>query len=170
MDGLSSLATSTAFVALAAYAGINVAVTGPIVSGRYIDIKEQWGSTCKQAIAAGAPKLSAETADLDQKASAAMAVCKMIPGPMQFQCVRQVHAMVSAQRRALEARKRQAMSAVIGSADNRCSCAKAEVQKKHAYSFAWHTASLRFVTPPPVKNLRSELKTALHSGVCKTME
>lgn len=167
MDGLGGLFSGTSALALLAYGAVNFFATGPIVASRLIDIKENWSQVCRAEITARASLPTIVNDDVNARVAAARVGCSFMPqGPLRRMCADKIDQAAGMARQAAEQRKRQLISVAVARSETRCGCARSQVQTKHAGSFAIYSGSLRVVEPPAVKNLMTELKTALHSDAC----
>lgn len=74
---------------------------------------------------------------------------------------------INEHQRKLSEHRQKRLSLAATNAMSRCNCAGSLLLEKKRSSFAIYAGSIRLVTPMVVKNLHSELRTTLHSPLCK---
>jgi len=151
------------------YAGVSMFLTGPVIGERTIS-RSGWEQQCKAALKAEivaqapaptfTPRLNCN-AVMGLFGSQGQALCRqygerLLPFTNQLQ---------ELQDRKKAFRERR-MSLAISKSKNRCECAAALTLEQKRVPLALYAGSIRLVTPPAIKNLKSELITALRSPRC----
>jgi len=175
----STLPISPTFLlACAAYAGINLVGTGPLIAKRMVDTSG-WMQSCPAALQATIdserPRYEAvpQASTIDCQRTLAIILpdarelCGLmdnlprIPDP-NAQAVKARNAAKQVQNRRLDR-----MSAMSGA---RCSCAAASLQESERASFAVLAGSARLIKPPVTRDLQSGLIAALNSAPCNNIQ
>jgi len=168
-DGNGLPVSGGVIVAGIIYAGVSMFVTGPVVGERTI-ARSGWDQQCKIALKAEivaqtpaptfTPRLNCN-AIFGLFGAQGQALCRqygdrLLPFTNQLQ--------------ELETRKQafreKQMSLAISQSKNRCDCAAALTLEQKRVPLALYAGSIRLVTPPAIKNLKSELISALRSPRC----
>lgn len=153
------------------YAGASLFISGPVVGERMI-AKSDWGRQCKVVLrtelVARAPAPTF-TPKLDCNSifgifgKQGQALCRVHGNVLKIPFADQLKAIQN-QKRALQ-QKRLALAA--SKTGSRCDCAVSLTLEKRRVPLAIYAGSIRLVTPPAIKNLNSELMTALRSPQCE---
>ena len=175
----STLPISPTFLlACAAYAGISLVGTGPLIAKRMIDTSS-WMQSCpaalETAIQSERPRYEVipQAPTIDCRSTLAILLpearelCELvdrlphIPDP-NAQAAKARNAAKQAENRRLDR-----MAAMSGA---RCSCAATALQERERVSFAVLAGSARLIEPPVTHDLQSGLTTALNSAPCNTLQ
>ena len=175
----STLPISPTFLlACAAYAGISLVATGPLIAERMIGTSG-WMQSCPAALETAIqnerPRYEAipQAPTIDCREALAILLpearelCEFldrlprIPDP-NAQAAKARNAARQAENRRLDR-----MAAMSGA---RCFCATTALQERERVSFAVLAGSARLITPPVTRDLQSGLMTALNSAPCNTLQ
>jgi len=168
----------TFLLACAAYAGVSLVGTGPLIAKRMIDTSG-WMQSCPAALKASIenerPRYEAipQAPTIDCRRTLAVLLpdaqelCDLVDGLPRIpdpnaQAAKARNAAKQAQNRSLDR-----LAAVSGA---RCSCAATALQERERASFAVLAGSARLITPPVTRDLQSGLITALNSAPCNTLQ
>lgn len=173
MDGLNQLPISGGFILAALGIGAaGVLLFGPLVGERTIE-RSGWQTECEISLAEEiqqdapapviAPKLGCDLF-MGFFGKEGRAYCDMHGGIFEnplFDSVNQV------QQQTQQLNRKRLEHAVAGAAD-RCKCASNLMLEENRFFNGWagYALSGRLITPQPIKNLHSELETALRSPLC----
>ncbi len=169
-DGSGLPISGGVIVAGLIYAGVSMFVTGPVVGERIID-KSGWDQQCKAALKSEiiaqspapsfTPKLNCN-AILGLFGSQGQELCSMYDGAL---------SPFTNQLQELETRnqafQQRRITQAISQTKNRCDCAAALTLEQKRTALAIYAGSIRLVSPPAIKNLKSELTTSLRSPRCE---
>ena len=154
------------------YAGVSAFVTGPVIGERMADKHVGWDRVCPAQIRAqiqadDPPAPSVPRLDLcgmlfGVYGSDGAAYCDMHGDHLNSPANQLIDRTNQQRQKAREWREDKAVS----QAATRCECALTLTLERRRTDFALHAGSLRFVTPAPVRGLRTELATALNSPQC----
>ncbi|MBL4759225.1 MAG: hypothetical protein JKY32_16855 [Rhizobiales bacterium] len=151
------------------YVGVSMFVTGPVVGERTI-ARSGWDQQCKAALKseivaqAPAPTFTPRlncNAVMGLFGTQGQALCRQY-GERLLPFANQLNELQS-RKQALQQRR---MSLAISQSKNRCDCAAALTLEQARVPLALYAGSIRMVTPPAIKNLKSELISALRSPRC----
>lgn len=174
IDTSSLPVSASVLLALAAYAGISLVGTGPLVAGRMID-KSGWQAACERV--------------LDADIAARRPVPERIPEPPKVDCtgtlgtilpeMRDLCTLVDglpvsdpnaaardAARRAQE-RENRRLDRLAALSGTRCACAASAFAERERIAFALHAGSGRLIAPQATRDLETGLIGALTSAPCK---
>jgi len=168
-DGSGLPVSGGVIVAGLIYAGVSMFVTGPVIGERVI-AKSDWDQQCiavlKSEIIAQSPAPTF-TPNLNCNAilglfgSQGQELCTMY-GERLLPFTNQLQELETRKQAFQQKRFTQAVSQT----KNRCDCAAALTLEQSRTALAIYAGSIRLVSPPEIKNLKSELVTALRSPRC----
>ena len=168
-DGNGLPVSGGVIVAGLIYAGVSMFVTGPVVGERTI-AKSGWAQQCKAVlkseiiVQAPAPTFTPRlncNALFGLLGDQGQAWCSMY-GNRLLPFTNQLEKLQSRKR----AFQQKRMSLAISQSKNRCDCAAALTLEQKRVPLAIYAGSIRLVTPPAIRNLKSELITSLRSPRC----
>jgi len=151
------------------YAGVSMFVTGPVIGERTI-ARSNWNQQCKAVLKseivaqAPAPTFTPRlncNAILGLFGGQGQALCRQY-GDRLLPFTNQLQELQS-RKQTFQQRR---MSLAISQSKNRCDCAAALTLEQKRVPLAIYAGSIRLVSPPAIKNLKSELITALRSPRC----
>ena len=144
-------------------------VTGPVVGERTI-ARSGWDQQCKAALKAEivaqapapsfTPRLNCN-AVMGLFGTQGQALCRQY-GDRLLPFTNQLQELETRK----QAFRQKRMSLAISQSKNRCDCAAALTLEQKRVPLAIYAGSIRMVSPPAIKNLKSELITALRSPRC----
>lgn len=172
MNDFSSLPVGGGLIlAVALYIGLSMLATGPLVAERSIE-KLGWSQMCEANLRA---EISARKSP---KRIIPKFDCNSIFGVWhpEFRKICNQHgnpnfggpasSILETQEKMRQELEERRLSHAASKSLTRCSCA-ATIVASDRVPWATHAGSLRLVTPPQVRNLKSELVRALHSPHCQ---
>lgn len=156
---------------LIGYAAISAFITGPIIGERTIK-KSNWDQQCKAIIQTQleadrplpefTPKMDCNSI-LGLFGTQGRQVCRQYGNP-------ELKLPMLDQLREFQQRKNtfqaKRLSLAVSQAGSRCDCAISLTLEKRRMPLAIYAGTARLVTPPPIKNISSELLSALNSPQC----
>ncbi|ABS65498.1 hypothetical protein Xaut_0240 [Xanthobacter versatilis] len=171
MFDMSNLPLSGGLLGAAAlYAGLSLFVTGPLVGERMVE-KMDWAGTCAAQIRTAAEAQRPEATPSPRLDCGALLggflgrdgakLCAAY-GPLLDPIGRAQDAAEAAKR----SFDRQRLEHAAAGATTRCDCASATTLENRRVALALHAGSARFITPPSIRTLRSDLMTSLASPAC----
>lgn len=158
----------------ALYAGISMFATGPLVAERTI-ARMGWKAECARTVVARSEERREPEPISPQIDCGALAGAML--GEDGYQLCRQFgpllnlpFAQVREQERRLHEANERRIAREAAGAGNRCACATTYTLEDNRFDFALYAGSLRLITPPAVRNLSTELTSALATPVCAMKE
>jgi hypothetical protein len=160
-------------VGLLAYGFISMFWTGPLVAERVMELQIDWPNACRQSLKR---KIIEKHEEENQPVFQPRLSCDMIGSlnpRWQAFCdyylrgpLGKYDSMLGNISRKKREYQQKRLAEAISKTGSRCSCAIAATLEKRRTSFALYAGSLRLIEPAAIRNLTSELESALHSPAC----
>lgn len=163
----------TVLLGLAAYVGMSMFVTGPMIGSRMIE-QSGWHESCPVAIveqvaAQAEPAQVMPSMDCESLLGSFMpelgALCREYGNP---NFGGPVTGMMREQERLRREAQTRRLNEAAAQSTTMCSCAANMLLAEDRTAFALHAGSARLITPPEVGGLKSSLTSALRSPACST--
>ena len=156
------------------YAGASL-ITGQLVGDRLIE-KSGWDQQCiagikadivsRQPVQSFVPKIDCNSIIGGWMGREGMDWCTNYGD----QIINPLGNLANARQRQLKEANQRRLANALAKTSSRCSCAANLALETNRISFALHSGSIRLLTPPAVKNLKSTLVTALNNPLCSVKE